>query len=110
MATAATFSDLNTIAQDATFRGRCMYALGVTAVNVMGEGALVANHPARVVYATQVLTGAIPSYQVALVVLTANAAASVADVSQISTTSGISDAIIQEVVSADFNALAGIAI
>lgn len=52
---AATFSDLGTIAKDANFQSRVLYAMTVAAVNVCSEATNTAGHPARRAFAAQVL-------------------------------------------------------
>ena len=104
----ATFSDINAIASDSNFQGRCMYALYVAAVNVMGESNQTANHAARTLYAASVIRGTVSAYSVALVVLTSGLVSGEADITQIASGAAIVDADIQTIVSDDFNALAGI--
>lgn len=105
----ASFIDLQTIAGDSEFQGRCMYALHVTAVNVMGEDPSTANHAQRVTFATQVINGGLSAYNVAMVVLTANLTSSEATTGSLPGCTAIPDADIQTIITDNFNALAGIA-
>lgn len=95
------FADINTQAQDSVFRGQCLYALQVAAVNVMAESGATPGHAQRVAYATIVLNGAINSYQVALAVLTNPTIAN-------EVAAGIPDSDIQYAINSLFSALAGV--
>jgi hypothetical protein len=101
----ASFQDLQTIANDAAFRGRCMYALTVAAVaNINSAGPTTP----LVAYCTQVLQGAVTGYQVALTVLTNVTIAAEATTASLPGCTSVSDSDIQFAVNSLFNALAGI--
>lgn len=94
------FQDLNELAQDPIFRGRCLYALQVAAVAVMAESSGTPSHDKRVAFATSVLNGSCISYQIALAVLTNPTIAAEAPT--------IPDSDIQFAVESLFDALAGV--
>lgn len=104
----ASFIDLNTIANDATFQGRCIYALEVAAVNVMAESNQTAQHEVRTNYARTVLNGSVTGLRIALAVLTNPSISAEADASKVGTGFSIPDSDIQFTVNSLFNALAGI--
>lgn len=105
----ASFKDLNTIANDATFQGRCMYALQVAAINVMAETKTTQDHNARADFARRILAANVPALIVTLSALTNSTLAAEASVAAISTDAGIPDSDIQFTINSIFNALAGLA-
>jgi hypothetical protein len=104
----ADLQDLNTIANDAAFRGRCREALTLAANNVMAEDINTSGHALRLAYAQIVLAGNQNDYSVALAVL-ANPTISVEATIQSlpGATSSIPDSDIQFTINSLFNALAG---
>jgi hypothetical protein len=106
---AATFKDLNAIASDTTFQGRCLYAANVAIMGVMAESITVKDHAARADFARQVIAGQIPGARIAMAVLTISTVAALANVANISTDAGISDANLQAAVNSILPSLAGIA-
>ena len=103
----ASFDDLNTIANNAGFQGRCLYALEVAAVNVMAEVNTTPVHGARVIFARQVLGGSVTGLRTALAVLTNSTIAGEA-VLQTTPDYSIPDGDIQFAINSLYNALAGI--
>jgi hypothetical protein len=104
----ASLQDLNTIANDPTFQGRCMQALELAAVNVAAEGDAVAGHAQRAEYAKAVLAGEVTAPFVAKAVLTNAAIAAEANAQQLSTGAAIPDGDIQFAINSLYNDLAGI--
>ena len=105
----ASFQDLNTIATDAVFRGRCLYALEVAAVNVMAESGSTAGHVQRVAYATNVLAGNVNTYVLALAVLSNSTIASEATIASLpGASSSVPDSDLQFSVNSIFSSLAGV--
>jgi hypothetical protein len=98
--------DLQTIANDAAFRGRCMYYLTQQAMALMTGASAPA--PQIVTYANLVTSGAINAYLIALVVLTNPTIAAEATVSSLPGCTAVLDGDIQFAVVSYFNALAGI--
>lgn len=101
------FRDINTIANNSGFQGRCLYALQVAAVNVMAESNATAQHENRVIFARQVLNGAVNALNVALAVLT-NSSIFAEAVAATTPDYAIPDSDIQFAVNSLFNALSGI--
>ena|ERR1700752_4361618 len=104
----ANFDDLNTIASNSGFQGRCMYAIYVSAVNVMAEVSSTTDHNARADYARKVLRGNENAFNIALTVLTNPSIAANADAGATPDYS-IPDGDIQFTANSIFNALAGLA-
>lgn len=102
----ASLQDLNTIAQDTGFQGRCIVALETAAINVMAEAGNTVNHAHRVGYAAGVINGQINAYFLALAVLTNSTIASEAIIS--TPGNGVPDSDIQFTMNSIFNSLAGI--
>jgi hypothetical protein len=103
----ASFDDLNTIANNAGFQGRCLYALEVAAVAVMAEVNTTTQHFNRLTFARTVLNGSVTGLRVALAVLTNSTIASEA-VAATTPDYAIPDGDIQFAVNSLYNALAGI--
>jgi hypothetical protein len=103
----ASFDDLNTIASNSGFQGRCLYALQVAAVDVMSESNTTTYHQQRIDYARAVISGSANALQVALAVLTN---ATIAAEAAVATTPdyAIPDSDIQYAVNTLYNALAGV--
>jgi hypothetical protein len=104
----ASYKDAATVANDATFQNRCMYAAKVTALAVMVESGGVLNHQARVDYGRKILDGAVPASQLSWAAVTnpaLNAAINVGAAADF----GVTDAQIQAAVNAVLPSLAGIA-
>lgn len=105
----ATLKDLNTIASDAAFQGRCMAALRDYAMGVMAESRSTTDHNARADYARRVIAGQEQAFNVAAAVLTNDTIAAESSVAAISTDAGVPDGDIIYTVTQIFNALAGLA-
>lgn len=103
----ASFDDLNTIANNAGFQGRCLYALEVAACNIMTEANQTAYHQQRVNFAVQVINGSVSGLRIALAVLT-NATIAAEAVAATTPDYGIADGDIQFTINSLFNTLAGI--
>jgi hypothetical protein len=103
----ANYVDLQTIANDAAFRGRCLYALTVQAVFTMNTGTPT---PAQIAYSNVVLAGQANTYQVALTVLANPTVATNATVASLPGCTAATDAQILTAIQVAFNALAGVAV
>ena len=103
----ALFRDLNTIASDSGFQGRCRYALMVAAVNVLAEVNTTTNHNKRANYGLAVLAGSANMLLVAILVLTNATIAAEANAAT-APDFAIPDADIQFAVNSLFNDLAGV--
>lgn len=103
----ASYKDAATVAQDATFQNRCLYAAQVTALAVMVESGSVLNHQARVDYSRKILDGAVPASRLSWAAVT-NAALNAA-INMTATDFGVTDAQVQSAVNAVLPSLAGIA-
>jgi hypothetical protein len=102
----ASFSVINTIAEDTGFLRRVHYALMIAAVNVAAEGA-VANHTPRLAYAQTVFAGTANIKAVALAVLTNASIAAEVNMAQ-PLDFAIPDSDIQFAVNSLYSALAGV--
>lgn len=103
----ADYQDLQTIANDAAFRGRCIYALVVQATYEMANTNPLS--PQLQAFCTQAIDGQVQPYQVALVVLSAGAVAAAATVASLPGCTDVSDAQILSAIATYFNAMAGVA-
>lgn len=106
---AASLKDASTIANDATFQGRCLGAATIAAMSVMTEAGTTPNHTARVEYCRQILGGQVPASRIALAVVTINTVIAAGDVTLLTTTAGVSDAVLQAAVNTALPSMAGIA-
>lgn len=103
----ANYLDLQTIAGDAAFQGRCRYALVLTATFNMNN-----TNPLSVqlqAFCSQAIAGQVSGYQLALVVLGASNVATEATTASLPGCTAISDNDIVGAVDTYFNAMAGIA-
>lgn len=102
----ANYLDLQKIANDKDFQGRCLYALEVQAIFTMNN---VHNlSPQIVSFCTQVTSGIVSGYQIALAVLAASAVAAEATVASLPGCTSVPDPDILSAIAIAFNALAGI--
>lgn len=101
------YLDLQTIANDAAFRGRCMYALVVTATFNMNNTQNIS--PQLVVFCNAAINGQINAYQLALVVLSSANVAAEATTASLPGCTAVPDADIIAAVETYLNAMAGIA-
>lgn len=101
---AATYVQLQQIANDANFRGRAEIAYKTNAMFVMNN-----NNPtgALLAYCNQIIAGQVDGYNLALCVLTAGSVVAVAVPDGVGCLS-VSDALIIGAVQTNFNAMAGI--
>lgn len=106
--TAASEQDLNTIANDTAFQGRCLVALEAAAINVMSESNNTAQHEARTNYAKQVINRAVSGLAVAAAVLTNLTIDGEASIAAGSPGYAVPDSDIAFTISSIYNALAGI--
>jgi hypothetical protein len=101
----ADFQDLQTIANDAAFRGRCYYALTVEAVTTLQNSA---SNAQEVAYANAVLAGNVSQYEVALTILTNATIAAEATVASLPGCTAVPDSDIQFAADSLFSVLAGV--
>jgi len=105
----ASLQDINTIATDSVFRGRCLEALEAAAVNVMAEDGNTLGHLQRTIYANSVFSGSVNTYALALAVLANSTISAEATVQSLpGATSSVPDGDIQFTVNSIFAALAGV--
>lgn len=102
----ADYFDLQLIAGDGAFQGRCQYALKVQALFEMNNTQDIV--PEVVALCNQVIAGQISGYQIALIVLTAGAVAAAATVQSLPGCTAVSDELILSAIASNFNAMAGI--
>jgi hypothetical protein len=102
----ADYLDLQTIANDAAFRGRCMYALIVTATFNMNNTENIS--PQLVAFCNLALSGQVSTYQLALIVLSSANVAAEATVASLPGCTAIPDTDIIGSVDTYLNAMAGI--
>ena len=76
----ATYSDLDTISNNANFQSRVQYAMEVAATNVYAEDPATVGHNARINYAKLVFAGTYSLQTVSLMVLTNAAIAAEANI------------------------------
>jgi hypothetical protein len=101
----AGFQDLQTIANDTAFRGRCLYALTVEAIAIMSNSESTVP---LVEYAIEVLGGSVNTYQVALTALTNSTIASEATTASLPGCTAVPDSDIQYAVNTYFGYMAGV--
>jgi|SRR5580704_18211068 hypothetical protein len=102
----ADYLDLQTIANDAAFRGRCRYAFEVQALYNMGN---LQNISQPIVnFCNLITSGGWNDYQAALAVLSAGSVAGEATVASLPGCTTVSDQDILSAVAINFNALAGV--
>ena len=101
-------ADLNTIANDAAFQGRCLVALEAAAINVMSEDNKTTNHQQRTNYAEQIINKNVSGLVVASAVLTNLTIDGEESIQAGSPGYGIPDGDIAFTITTIFNALAGI--
>jgi hypothetical protein len=103
----ADYLDLQTIANDAAFRGRCMYALIVTATFNLNNTQNIS--PQLVAFCNAAIAGQVSGYQLALVVLSSANVAAEATTASLPGCTAVPDADIIASVDTYLNAMAGIA-
>lgn len=103
------YADIETVAEDSRFQGRCLYALAVAAGAALVEANTTLNHQARVDFARKVIAGGIDGKLLARALLTISNLNSTLNAVNISTDAGMTDAQIQTAVTNSFNVLAGVA-
>jgi hypothetical protein len=103
----ASYKDAATVANDATFQNRCMYAAKATALAVMVESGTTLNHQARVDYSRKILDGAVPASQLSWAAVTNPALNAAINVT--ATDYGVTDPQVQTAVNSVLPSLAGIA-
>jgi hypothetical protein len=103
----ASYKDAATVANDATFQNRCLYAATVTALVVMAESGTVANHQDRVAFARKIIDRSVPASMLSWAAVT-NAALNAA-INMTATDFGVSDPQIQAAINAVLPGVAGIA-
>ena len=105
----ASYDDINTVAKDAGFQGRCLYALYIAANTALSEVSTTANHQVRVDFARKVIAGtydgaALPLARALLTISSLNSTLVAATTPDF----GITDTQVQNAMTAAYNALAGV--
>jgi hypothetical protein len=103
----ADYLDLQTIAGDSAFQGRCRYALVITATFNMNNTQNIS--PQLVAFCNQAIAGQVSGYQLAMVVLSAANVAAEATTESLPGCTAVPDTDIIAAVDTYLNAMAGIA-
>jgi hypothetical protein len=99
------YIDMQTIANDAEFRGRCYCALMTQALFVMNNDAPTGS---LLAYCNSVINGTVNLYAVTMSVLTASAVATAATIASLPGETAVTDAQILSAIAINFNAMAGV--